>query len=245
MQRRDPLDPLVVDVGERDARAECHRRQDRHLRRRVGALDVVARVGLGVAARLRLGEGLGVDGATLHLAEDEVRRPVDDPEHPVHVRDDERLAQHFDHRDRGADARLEAELDAGRLRRLEQLGAPLRDELLVRRDDRLAGAQSVEDVAAGRLDPAHDLGDDGDQGIVDDRLEVGRQDAVRRRELALLLDVAHERAHDPEPVSRRALDVVAALLEEAGYGRADGAIAEERDGDVNGRHAPGASRPGA
>ena len=62
----------------------------------------------------------------LHLGEDEVRRPVDDPEHAVDVRDDERLAQHLDHRDRRADRRLEAELDAAVGRGREELGAAVR-----------------------------------------------------------------------------------------------------------------------
>ena len=70
--------------------------------------------------------------------EDEVRRPVDDPEHAVDVRDDERLAQHLDHGDRGAHRRLEAQLHPARGRRLEQLGAATGDELLVRRHDRAA-----------------------------------------------------------------------------------------------------------
>ena len=47
--------PEYVDVGELDARVERDRREDRHLRGRVGAGDVVGRVGLGVAALLRLG----------------------------------------------------------------------------------------------------------------------------------------------------------------------------------------------
>ena len=105
------------------ARVERDRREDRHLRRRVGAGDVVGRVGLGEAARLRLGERLVVGRAGLHLGEHEVRRAVDDPEHAVDVRDDERLAQHLDHRDRRADARLEPQLHAGARRRREELGA--------------------------------------------------------------------------------------------------------------------------
>ena len=48
--------------------------------------DVVGRVGLGEAEPLRLGERLVVGRAALHLGEDEVRRPVDDPEHAVDVR---------------------------------------------------------------------------------------------------------------------------------------------------------------
>jgi hypothetical protein len=60
----------------------------------------------------------------------------------VDVRDDERLAQHLDHRDRGADRRLEAELHARLGGGGEELGPARGDELLVRGDDRLARASS-------------------------------------------------------------------------------------------------------
>ena len=62
------------------------------------------------------------------------------------VRDDERLAEHLDHRDRRAHARLEAELDARRRGGGEELGAALGDELLVRGDDGLAGGEELEHV---------------------------------------------------------------------------------------------------
>ena len=92
----------------------------------------------------------------------------------MHVRDDERLAQDLDHRDRRADARLEAQLDAAGRRGREELGPAPRDQLLVGRDDVLAAAQQLEHVAAGRLDAAHHLGDDGDRRVVRDLLEIGR-----------------------------------------------------------------------
>ena len=130
-----------------DPRAERDRREDRHLRGGVGAGDVLGRVGLRVAEPLRLGERVASYVAPRSISrEDEVGRPVDDPEHAVHVRDDERLAQHLDHRDRRADGRLEAKLDARLGRGREELGAAPRDELLVRRDDGLAGAEQLEHV---------------------------------------------------------------------------------------------------
>ena len=85
------------------------------------------------------------------------------------VRDDERLAQHLDHRDRGADARLEPELHARRRGGGEELRPAPRDELLVRGDDVLAAAeQELEHVGAGRVEAAHHLGDDGDRRVVRD-----------------------------------------------------------------------------
>ena len=148
--RHDRLDALVGDVVERDPRPERDRREDRHLRGRVRAGDVLGRVGLGEPEPLRLGERVLVGLAPLHLREDVVGRPVDDPEHAMDVRDDERLAKHLDHRDGGADGRLEAQLDARRRGGGEELGAALRDQLLVRRDDRLAGREQLEHVRRGR-----------------------------------------------------------------------------------------------
>ena len=76
-----------------------------------------------------------------------------------------------------AHTRLEAELHACLGGCCEELGATLGDELLVRRDDRLAGGEQLEDVAARRLDAAHHLGNEADRGIVPDRGRVGRQHA--------------------------------------------------------------------
>ena len=240
----DALDAVELDVVERRARAERDRREDRHLRRRVGAVHVLRRIRLREAEPLRLRERVRVLGALLHLREDEVRRPVDDAEYAMHVRRDERLAQHLDHGDRRADGRLEAELYAALRRRREELGAAARDELLVRRDDGLAGAQQLEDVLAGRLDASHQLGDERDRRVVADRREVGRQHAVVGKVLALAPRLAHERAHDAQPVPGRALDVVGALREQSRHGAADVAVTEQRDGDVDGRHALWRARSG-
>ena len=56
----------------------------------------------------------------------------------------ERLAQRTDEGDAAGHGRLEEEVDAGRLGHGEQLGADVRQQLLVRRHHRLAGLQRVE-----------------------------------------------------------------------------------------------------
>ena len=156
----------------------------------------------------------------------------------MHVRDDERLAQHLDHRDRRAHAGLEAQLDARARGRVEELGAALRDELLVRGDDVLAAPQQLEHVLAGRLDAAHHLADDRDLRVVEDLADVRREHTRRSGEAPLLVGRADERLHEAQPVAGRALDVVGLLVQQAVDGGADRAVAEEGDGDVNRRHGP-------
>ena len=110
---RDVLDPLVAHVVEVHGRVERQAREDRHLGRRVLAVDVLGRVGLRVPEPLGLGERVVVGGAGVgHAREDEVRRAVDDPVEAVDVGGGERLLQHADDRDDPGDRRLEAQLHA-------------------------------------------------------------------------------------------------------------------------------------
>ena len=151
----------------------------------------------------------------------------------MHIRDDERLAQDLDHRDRRADRRLEAKLNARLRGSREELGATPRDELLVRRDDVLAGTQEIQHVVRRRLGPAHDLRDHGDRRVVADRLEVRREHTLCAQRIPPAPGIPDERPNDPKPVSRCTLDVVGAVLEQPVHGRADTAVAEERDRDVD------------
>ena len=135
----DLADALVGDVVEVDRRVESQPGEDRHLRRGVGAADVVGRIGLGVAELLRSREHLGVRGTgARHLGEDEVGGAVDDPEDLGDLGRRQALLDHADHRDDAGDRGLEAKLDTAGAGRLEQLVAVLGDQLLVRGDDVLA-----------------------------------------------------------------------------------------------------------
>ena len=101
----------------------------------------------------------------LHRREDEVRRPVDDPEHAVDVRDDERLAQHLDHRDRRADARPRSGAGRPPAAAASNSSAPRRATsclfaVTTGRPER----EQLEHVLAGRLDAAHHLGHDRTDG---------------------------------------------------------------------------------
>ncbi len=93
-----------------------------------------------------------------------------------------------------------------------QLGTGARDELLVRGHDRHPLAQELEHVAARRLEPAHDLGDERDLGVAGDRAEVVGEETRFGCVLALPRWVANQRTDDAEPVADRALDVVRAVL---------------------------------
>ena len=93
-----------------------------------------------------------------------------------------------------------------------------------------AASSSSTWLACG-LDAAHHLGDDADCGVVADRRGVRRQDARVGQEVALLLDVAYERADDPQPVPGCALDVLRVLDEKPVDRGADRSVAEEADSD--------------
>jgi len=94
------------------------------------------------AELLGLLQGRRVLGAALrHGREDVVGRAVDDAHDVRDLGSGQRLAQHLDDRYGPHGAGLEAQERAVVLGRLEQLGAMLREELLVGRHDGLAGLQ--------------------------------------------------------------------------------------------------------
>ena len=164
----DLADALVVDVAGDDLLAERDGCDDRGLRTGVVALDVGGRVTLGVPEALRVlqrravvGIAACVDGIG-HLREDVVRRAVDDPEDAGDRFAVEALAQHPDERDPGCDRRLEQQVASGGVGRGVELGTDVREQFLVRGDDRLAVGERGEDQLAGRLDATDRLDDEID-----------------------------------------------------------------------------------
>ena len=84
--------------------------------RGVDAVDVEARIGLGIAELLRLGQHLGEFAPALaHRRQDVVRGAVEDAVNPRHAVAGEALAQCLDDRDAAGDRGLEGERDAGLL----------------------------------------------------------------------------------------------------------------------------------
>ena len=174
-----PLMPFVVHVAGNDLRAERDRRHDRRLGPGIEALDVGGWIAFGEAQGLRLGQRHAVVGALLgHLGEDEVGRAVDDPHHARDRLAAKALAQGTDDGDAAGHGRLEQQVDTCVVADAEQLGADVGQQLLVGRDDRLAGAQRRGDELAGRLDAADDLDDQVDRRIRDHRVGVAGQHAV-------------------------------------------------------------------
>ena len=81
---------------------------------RVVTLDVAARIGLGVAGSLGVGENVGVVAALVgHGRQDEVRRPVDDPADGRDPVGGEVRGERPEDRDATADRGLEAERGTG------------------------------------------------------------------------------------------------------------------------------------
>jgi hypothetical protein len=210
----DPGDALVANVVDVHGRAECQPREDRHLRGRVGAADVVGRVGFRDPEPLRLAQRLQVVAAAArHLGEDEVGRAVDDPVDALDVGAGERVAQHAHDRHDAGDRRLEAEQHRVLAGERPQLLAVAGEQLLIGGDDVAAGAQRAAHVLAGRVDTADQL--DDQIGLLEDLGEVAlgaRQHACDRRAPAA----------DP-------LDRVGALGKQRLEGAADGAVAEQAD----------------
>ena len=145
--------------------------------------------------------------------------------------------KHLDHGDRSADGGLEAKLHPARCRCLEELRAAPGEELLVGRDDRAPRAEQLEHVAARRIDASHHLRHEPDRAIRTNRREVFGEHARPGFSCTRLRRVPYERPDDPQAVAGGPLDLVALLLEQPVHRGADGAVAEQRYGHVDGRHA--------
>ena len=154
------------DVGERRARAERDAGEDRQLVRGIDAVDVEARVGLGKAQRLRLGQHLGeVAALGLHLGQDEIAGAVEDAIDAVDAVGGGAVAQALDHRHAARDRRLELERGARGLGGLGEFEPVMRHHRLVGGDQALAaGQRRARQRQRGAVRPADQL--DHDIGVV-------------------------------------------------------------------------------
>ena len=143
----------------------------------------------------------------------------------------QRLAQRPDEGDAPGDGRLEEQVDPRGLRRGEDLRPGVGEQLLVGGHHRLARLQGGEHQLPGRLDAAHDLDDDVDVGIGDDRPGVVGEHVGGQLDVAAAGRVPDGDTGDleVEPGARRDGGPLAG--HEGDERGADGAAAEHADAD--------------
>ena len=124
-----------------------------------------------------VGQHLGVGRALIgHPAEDVVGGAVDDPAHPLDPVAPQGLLQGFDDRDPTAHGGFDQHVDAFLGGGGRNFFAVARDHSLVGGDDGLSSRNCRQDQTAGGLQATHDLNDDVDRGVLDDRFGVGAED---------------------------------------------------------------------
>ncbi len=114
---------------------------------------------------------------------------------------------------------------------LQQLGAVLREELLVGGHHRLAGGEGGELDGARRLDAADQLDDDVDGGVGDELGEVGRDVHARRHLGAALGRQLADRAQAHVLAGRQA-DLVGAFVQQPPDAGAYRAVPHKSDADL-------------
>ena len=143
-----------------------------------------------------------------HAGQDEVGGAVDDAEDAPDRFAAQALAQGAHERDPAGDGRFEQQVDAVFVGGAEQLDTDVGQQLLVRRDDRLAGGEGGGDQLAGGFDPADHLDDDVDVRVGDDVVGVPGQHAGRQLDVAVPGDVAHGDPGDLEAHAGAGLDLL-------------------------------------
>ena len=224
------------DIGGSEPGTECEAGQDHDLVDGIVTFDVATRIGLGVAASLRLGEHVGVRAAILaHRSQDEVRGPVHDAADLVDLVGREVGRQRRKDGRAAADRRFEPEGAAVVAGDPLEFRAVVRDDVLIRGDNALAGGERRGDQGAGRLIAAHQLHDHVHVRVRDEvRGRVGhdrRRDAARDHAVHEL--VGNAREDQLGAVERR--QPVCALQKGTNDRSADGARTEHRD--TEGGHA--------
>ena len=135
--------------------------------RRIDAVDVEARIGLGIAELLRLGQHFGeFVRALAHRRQDVVRGAVQDAVDALQPVAGETLAQPLDDRDAAGDRGLERENEPPLLGPRGEPRPVMRHQRLVGGDDVLAMVErGVEHLPGDAVGAADQLDDDVDLGI--------------------------------------------------------------------------------
>ena len=122
-----------------DRTAEGDRGENGELMRGIDAVDVEARIGLGITQLLRLFQHLAeIAAAVTHLRQDVIAGAVQDAVDALDPVRREALAQRFQDRDAARHRRLEGERDVIFRREPGELVAVMRQHRLVRGNDVLA-----------------------------------------------------------------------------------------------------------
>ena len=152
--------------------------------RGVESIDVERRIGLGVTETLGvLQDFLESEVLAFHAGEDVVAGAVQDAEDAVDAVAHEAFAQALDDRDAARYACFVEDRAAARFRRVEDLAYVVRQQRLVRRDDRLALFERTQDELAGNGRAADQL--DHDVALRDHGRGIARQHAGRDRDAAV------------------------------------------------------------
>ena len=131
--------------------AHCQPHQNRQLRPRVEPADIFRGVSLGIALGLCFHQNRSVVRPTLHLAEDEVARPIQNPLDPLNAVTGQSLFQPRNHRNSAGHRRAVLQVPALRRCNLLKLDAVKRDQLLVRGHHALATLKRPAHPAARRV----------------------------------------------------------------------------------------------
>ena len=200
--------------------------------RGVEAVDVEGRVRLGVAELLGVGEYLVERLAlVLHAREDVVARAVEDAVDLEDLVAGEAFAEAADDRNAATHGRAEVDVHAVLLRRVEDLLAVFREELLVGGHHGLAGVERRQDERARDARAANRLHDDAHVRVRDHGLRV-RGEHVRvhahaavRRDVevrdALQRDVHAQALGHQRAVAQQALRHAGADGAESKYANSD------------------------
>ena len=137
----NPRDRYAFEI---DRGAKGKAREDRQLVRGVDAVNVKARISLGIAKRLRFTEHIGKIAAfAFHRRENIVAGAVEDPEHPRNLVRGSTFAQAFDHGNATGDRGFVFERDILRLCQFGKLKAMVRNHRLVGSYERTATGNRV------------------------------------------------------------------------------------------------------
>ncbi len=236
LRLRDVGGDDVADAGDRrgieiDPRPEGQRRQDRELVRGVDAVDVEARIGLGIAQPLRLAEHVGEIAALgLHRGQDIIAGAVEDAVDAPDRVGRRALAQPLDHRDAARDRGLIFERDARRLGLARQTDAVMRDHRLVGGDEvALRRDRAARQRQRGAVGAADQLDDDVD---IVARREFGRvvyPGEARQVDAAVARPVACRDRDDLDRAAGAALDDLAVGVEQLDDAAAHRAQPRQRD----------------